>query len=411
MSRVLLVSASPELGHEVFEASGGSSIQIPLWPLPSEPGDVLKELGPKLLPDVVIIDPGISVEQGLTLAQHFDEQYPAIAILLVSDIGPEIGIAAMRAGVRDILHPAADAAEIRLVLERVQQAVAVRSTVAASPQPAPPPSSGGPQVKRGTVISVTSPKGGVGKTTVATNLAVGLAQTAPNSTVIIDLDVQFGDVASALNLSPEYTLPDIVEASVSRDSMVLKTFLTLHPTGLYAICGSPDPAAADGVTPEALSDLIQTLATDFQWVVIDTAPGMTHHTLTALDHSNELILVASMDVPAVRGLRKELDTLQDLGMFADHRHLVLNFADSNGGLTVGDIETAIGASIDLTLPRSKGVTASVNRGVPLLQAGGRDPMVKQLRKLVERFAASVPTQGGSWRRRGKHRREEFEENP
>ncbi len=234
------------------------------------------------------------------------------------------------------------------------------------------------------------------------DLAIGLAQTAPNSTVIVDLDVQFGDVASALNLSPEYTLPDTVQASVSRDSMVLKTFLTLHSTGLYAICGAPDPASADGVTADSLSQLIETLAGEFRWVVIDTAPGMTPHTLTALDHSNELVLVASMDVPAVRGLRKELDTLQDLRLFGDHRHIVLNFEDRSGGLTIGDIETAIGSKVDITLPRSKTVTASVNRGIPLLQAGGRDPMTKQLRKLVERFAPATPAQGG-WRRRAKHR--------
>ena len=112
-----------------------------------------------------------------------------------------------------------------------------------------------------------------------------------------------------------------------------------------------------------------------------------------------------MDVPAVRGLRKELDTLQDLGIFGDHRTIVLNFADSRGGLTVGDIEKAIGAKVDLTLPRSRAVTASVNQGIPLLQANTRDPMTRQLRRLVERFAPQASRQG-RWRRQGKHRRGE-----
>lgn len=411
MSRVLLLSTSPELGHEVFDASGGTSIQLPLWPLPTEPGEVLRELETDLLPDVVIIDPGIATEQGLALAARFDEQYPTVAVLLISDMGPEIGIAAMRAGVRDVLHPAADASEIRLVLERVEQSAAARASQAGpTPVSAPAPMAPAAPARRGTVISVTSPKGGVGKTTVATNLAVALAQTAPNSTVIVDLDVQFGDVASALNLSPEYTLPDTVQAAVSRDSMVLKTYLTLHPTGLYAICGAPDPASADGVTPESVSALIETLAAEFRWVVIDTAPGLTPHTLAALDHSNELVLVAAMDVPAVRGLRKELDTLHDLGLFGDHRHIVLNFADRSGGLDVGDIETAIGAKVDITLPRSTTVTASVNRGIPLLQAGGRDPMIKQLRALAGRLTP-LPPAPSAWRRRGRHRREDAEETP
>ena len=91
------------------------------------------------------------------------------------------------------------------------------------------------------MVSVVSPKGGVGKTTVATNLAVGLAQRVPNSTVLVDLDVQFGDVASALDLEPEHFLADAVHATAKRDSMVLKTFLTQHRSGLYVICAPARP--------------------------------------------------------------------------------------------------------------------------------------------------------------------------
>ncbi len=99
----------------------------------------------------------------------------------------------------------------------------------------------------GRVITVASPKGGVGKTTVSTNLAIGLTAAAPQSTVLVDLDVQFGDCASALSLVPEYTLPDAVRGPASEDTMVLKTFLTQHPSGLYAVCGAESPAAGDTV--------------------------------------------------------------------------------------------------------------------------------------------------------------------
>lgn len=404
MSRVVLITTSPGLEHEVVEAAAGDVAILHLWPLPAEPWDVLSHLNQNMPPVVVILDSGITPDQALALASRFDEQYPYISMVLVSDIPEEIGISAMRAGVRDVIHPAADASEIRLVLERAAQLAASRTPATTTSQSPPLVASALP-VRRGTVISVTSPKGGVGKTTVATNLAIGLAQASTNSTVIVDLDVQFGDVASALNLSPEYTLPEAIQPAVRRDSMVLKTFLTLHSTGLYAICGSPNPETADSVTPEAVDELLHTLAQEFRWVVVDTAPGMTAHTLSALDHSNELVLVASMDVPAVRGLRKELDTLQDLGIFGDHRTILLNFADSRGGLTVSDIEKAIGTKVDITIPRSNAVTASVNQGVPLLQARTRDPMTKQLRRLVERFAPPAPNQG-RWRGRGKHRRAE-----
>lgn len=403
MSRTVLVSTSPDLERQAAAATSGELAVLPLWPLPAEPWDLLAHIRSAELPDVMILDPGVATEQALGLAARFSEQYPTVNIVIVSDLGAEIGLDAMRAGVRDILHPGSDASEIRLVLERIAQAAAARVPMFPMVQPAASASPTRPEGRRGTIISVTSPKGGVGKTTVATNLAVGLAQTAPNSTVIVDLDVQFGDVASALNLSPSYTLPDVLHAPIMQDSMALKSFLTLHATGLYAICGAASPAAADSVTSDSVSELLQALAADFRWVVVDTAPGISPITLSALDHSNELVLVASMDVPAVRGLRKEMDTLRDLNMFEDHRHIVLNFTDSSGGLTVGDVEQAIGAKIDVTLPRSKAVPASINQGIPLLQSQTRDPMTKQLRTLVERFVGPSETPN-RWRSRARHRR-------
>jgi pilus assembly protein CpaE len=245
-----------------------------------------------------------------------------------------------------------------------------------------------------------SPKGGVGKTTVATNLAVGLARTAPNSTVLVDLDIQFGDVATALGLQPEYTLPDAVHGPASRDAMVLKTFLTLHATGLYAICGAESPAAADSITSDEVGRLLQVLASEFRYVVVDTAPGLSEYTLAAMDQSSDLVLVTSMDVPGVRGLRTEMATLTELGMLPDARHVVLNFADRHSGLSTSDVEATLGTAIDVLIPRSRAAMTSVNQGVPLLQSGVRDPMTRQLRRLVDRFVpASAQPRG---RRGGQH---------
>ena len=127
------------------------------------------------------------------------------------------------------------------------------------------------------------------------------------------------------------------------------------------------------------------LASEFRYVVVDTAPGLSDHTLAALDQTTDLVLLASMDVPGVRGLRKELDTLTQLGVAPQSRHVVLNFTDTRAGLSVADVEATIGTRIDVTLPRSKAIQASINQGLPLLQNGARDPMTKQLRGLVTRF--------------------------
>jgi pilus assembly protein CpaE len=311
----------------------------------------------------------------------------------MAEPSPEMWQAAMRAGVRDLLHPGAEVAEIRSAVERAATAAAGRRRVLRPVE----------ETARytGRVITIASPKGGVGKTTVSTNLAIGLTAAAPQSTVLVDLDVQFGDVASALGLVPEYTLPDAVRGPASQDTMVLKTFLTQHPSGLYAVCGAESPAAGDMVSGEDVTRLLASLAREFRYVVVDTAPGLSEQTLAALDRATDVVMLSSMDVPGVRGLRKELDVLRELCMIPAGRHVVMNFADPKGGLSVRDVETTIGTGVDVVLPRSKAVPASTNQGVPLLQSGRRDPMAKELQRLVARFAAT-PLMKQS-RYRAKHR--------
>ena len=223
------------------------------------------------------------------------------------------------------------------------------------------------------MISVVSPKGGVGKTTVATNVAIGLAQRVPNSTVLVDLDVQFGDVGSALDLDPEHFLADAVQATAKRDSMVLKTFLTQHESGLYVLCAPSLPAEADTISPDDVTHLLRMLAAEFRYVVLDTAPGLSDTTLAALDETTDLVMLTSMDVPGVRGMRKELDALAQIGQRFESRQIVLNLVDARGLLSVADVEDTIGTGVDLLLPRSKAVLTSVNQGVPLLQVGRPGP--------------------------------------
>ena len=148
----------------------------------------------------------------------------------------------MRAGIRDILSPDAEPAQIRVMLERACQSFASRNRTAAVS------AAGGP---KGLVIGVFSPKGGVGKTTIATNIAIGLGKVAPMSVVIVDLDLQFGDVASGLYLHPEHTVTDAVSSAASHDSLVLKAFLTVHPGSIYALCAPRSPEEADDITPRA----------------------------------------------------------------------------------------------------------------------------------------------------------------
>jgi pilus assembly protein CpaE len=393
MSRVVLAGADEDLILRVKQATDGDVTVLPPGRLPGDPARLFEQLVDGELPDVLLVGPHAPAPEVLTLATRLDVQSPGIAVVLMAEPSPQMWQAAMRAGIRDLLDPASDVPEIRAAVERAGQAAAGRRRVL---RPAA-------ETERyaGRVIAIASPKGGVGKTTVSTNLAIGLTASAPQSTVLVDLDVQFGDCASALGLAPEYTLPDAVRGPASEDTMVLKTFLTQHPSGLYAVCGAESPAAGDTVTGEDVTRLLTSLAREFRYVVVDTAPGLSEQTLAALDRASDVVMLTSMDVPGVRGLRKELDVLRELTMIPAGRHVVMNFADPKGGLSVRDVELAIGTGVDVVLPRSKYVPASTNRGVPIIESGSRrDPMVKELKRLVSRFQATPLAKPG---RRAKHR--------
>ena len=396
MSRYVLVGTDADFEHRFAAAAVGSLAgHTQLWNgagLPTEPNDVFAVLSNPQLLDAVVLGPGLATGQALALAAEFESQRPEVSVLLVAAPSPDVVLAAMRAGIRDVVAPHADVRDMAALLHR-----AVRS---ASHRRHSVPSSDG-QAANGRVVAVVSPKGGAGKTTVATNLAVGLAAASEQQTVIVDLDLQFGDVASALCLEPEHSLVDAVQPHAQKDSIVLKSFLARHPSGLYALCAPPSPADADQVTGEQVSLLLDQLAAQYAHVIIDTSPGLSEHTLAALDRATDYIFVGGMDVPSIRGLRKELEILRELGMEPLTRHIVLNGADPRDGLTRRDAETTLGCKVDDVIPDTRAVRISTNQGVPVLESAPRDPAARALHKVVDRFA---PAPAGLLKRRGRHRR-------
>ena len=387
MSRFVLLSPSGEFDQKLRAAVAhglrGSVQTIASDILPAGPAELFALLNQEQ-PEVLIIGPDVPYEEALRFAKVFDVQLPGLSLVLVSDIEPSFLVHAMRAGIRDILSPQADAAEIRVLLERACQSFATRHRS--------PETQAADNGSKGLVIGVFSPKGGVGKTTLATNIAIGLGQIAPMSVVIVDLDLQFGDVASGLYLNPEHTVTDAVTPAAAQDSLVLKAFLTVHPAGIYALCAPPNPVDADHITPDQITHLLEQLSQEFQYVVLDTAPGMPEIGLAAMEQCTDVVWVSAMDIPSLRGLRSGLEVLRQLEIMPESRHVVLNMADAKAGLNVRDVESTIGAPVDVSVPRSRAVALSTNRGIPVLQESKKDPAVKSLRQLVERFNPAWRTQ-------------------
>lgn len=332
---------------------------------------------------VACIGPGLEVDAALVIAQAFDRHRPEICVILVAQPSSTQWQDALRAGVRDVVAPDADRTELVAAVTRALQTATARQRTVPPTSPAEPASR---------TIAVLSPKGGSGKSTIATNLGAGLARRAGTSVAVIDLDLQFGDVAPYLQLLPDASIADVARAPESLDATMIKVFLTRHSSGLYALCSPESPAEADEVGYDVSLAALRLLAAEFDRVVVDTPPDLGESTLAAVEAATDLLFVCSTDVSTIRSLRKELDALDRLGLIGQRRHLVLNRADAQVGVRVSDIEDLLGMRVTVEVPSSRTVPIAVNQGIPVAEGYPKTPVARQLERIVDLFAEPAATE-------------------
>ena len=254
-----------------------------------------------------------------------------------------------------------------------------------------------PQQHQAKVIVVLSPKGGSGKTAVTSNLAVALAQRHPGRVVAVDLDVQFGDLGTALALTSERTLGQLSRAA-NIDVTTVKLHLTPCGHGLFVLVGARDYADADSIRNTHVSAVLALLAQSFDYVIVDTPAGLDELTLAALEGATDLLLVSSLDVSSIRNLRKALDALDHIHVKANRR-LVLNRSDSKVGLNPSDAEEAIGMKISCSIASTREIPLSMNLGTQVVISEPKSLVAKQLKQLAHLYS---PKDGDSarkgWRR-------------
>jgi pilus assembly protein CpaE len=335
-------------------------------------------------PYLVLIGPTVPEAHALEWAGAFDRERPDIGRVLVMPPTQELLMGAMRLGVREIVPPTAPAAQLREAIDRVL-AVSTRLR-SARPEQAPAPAGGLTPVSR--VITVLSAKGGTGKTVVATNLALGLNMRFPGRVVLVDLDVQFGDCASALNVEPEHTLTDAALSAGNLDATALKLFLTPHPSGLFLLCPPVSLVDASEISGHQVKAILDQMINIFEYVIIDTSSGIDDHAITAMEFSTDLVLVCTSEVPSVRAMRRQVETLDTIGINHPKRHFVINRAATRVGLRSGDIEQMVGLPASVEMPSSRQVVMSTNQGNPILVSANRDPAARAMQELIDLFAVS-----------------------
>jgi len=341
-------------------------------------------------PIVMVLGPSCAVDGTLNSVERVIQAHREIgAILVAEELTTNLLQQALRSGVKDVLASPADGQQLTEAIGRVT------STLASSPStPAGEDDMFEDDGELGQVVTVFSTKGGAGKSMIATNLGVTLAQRSDKPVCLVDADLQFGDIAVMLKLSPQHTIVDAVSSLDRLDASLLQNLLVTHESSGLLILPAPlEPAFADQIGATEMMQIVEVLRRFCSFVIIDTPAYFNDVVLGMIEISDEVLLVAGMDIPNIKNVKIGLQTLRLLNTPMEKLHLVLNRANSKVKLDVTEVERTLQVSADILIPSDIVVPQSVNRGVPVVQSAPRSGVAKSLEDLASMFTPAISGKG------------------
>jgi len=322
---------------------------------------------------VVVVGPTVGVSEALALCDHLRTIRPTVSVVLIRDeLTTEVLTAAMQAGARDVLQAGSLEAVSAAVTRAYQLFIALRGPGGAS--------------HSGKVITVWSPKGGVGKTTMSVNLGLALTEGGARRVCLVDLDLAFGDVAITMQLFPTHSIEHAIGSESSIDAELLNGLLTRHQDSMMILAAPSHPDVRDRVSPTLVSQVLRTLKESFDFVVVDTPPAFDEQTLTALDETDEIVIIATLDVPTLKNVKVGLETLDMLNIAQERRHLLLNRADDEVGISPDRVEGILGMRPETLVATSLEVAASTNAGSPIVVKNPYHPTSTAIIALASQLA-------------------------
>jgi pilus assembly protein CpaE len=328
--------------------------------------------------DVVVVACASYSDRAMSVVDRAVKQRPDRPVVVLSESSPN-GVLrqAFEAGADDVVSlpqaPDAIAFALEKVIARRKGAGTVAGRVTAP------------------LICVLGPKGGTGKTLVSANLAIALARRDMN-VVLVDLDLQFGDIGLSLGLAPERTMYDLVKAGAPFDHEKLDRHLIKHASGVKVLVAPTRPDHASAVSVEALRDIYASLRTMSDVVVVDTPPGFTAEVIATIDVSTAACVVGMLDSLSLKNTKLGLETLDLMGYPAENVSLVLNRADSRVGITHDDVSAIIGRKPDVMIPIDREIPRSLNEGMPVVASRERSEAARAFNQLADRYTRT-PVQG------------------
>ncbi len=308
-------------------------------------------------------------ERALLLVARVAKRFSDRAVVVLAHGTPNGFVrSALEAGADDLVMLPDLPDRVRFAIEKavVRRRGAVRS---AGPSP---------------LICVLGPKGGTGKTLTASNLGVALA-TAGSRVVLVDLDLQFGDVGLALGLTPDRTMADLARTGSGIDPQKVEEYVTPHESGLRVLLAPTRPDHAALVTVPFMKELYGSLRATNDYVVVDTPPGFTPEVIATIDNATHVLMVATLDALSLKNTKLGLETLDLMGFGSDRVSVLLNRADARVGIERSDAVAILGREPDVLVPSDRDVSKSVNEAVPIVLSSERSDAARAFRALSERF--------------------------
>ena len=334
-------------------------------------GELLESGGPF---DVLVAGPSLGTRSGLQRLGLIREELPGMSVVLAFSRRPDGSLREIvRAGAVDLLQLPVDDKEL---IEALDRAVELARTAAPVATDATTTSAAAAVVAPGTrqpgrVFTISSATGGCGKTFFATNIGYFLTRYTGKRVCIVDLDLQFGEVVTAMRLRPKYTIFDALQREDTDEDDLrahIEEYTVAHETGVHVLAAPREPSEADRISPPDVTRIIEAVRKQFDYVVVDTPPQLNESVLAAFDLSDMLYVMATLDLPSVRNMSVFLSTLDRLKISTENVKLILNKAESDVGIDIDQVTKLFPQGFQAVLPYAKEVSRSINLGMPVMAA-------------------------------------------